>query len=36
VDNLFDERFRFQDIDPENPSIMPERMAYLRFTVAFD
>jgi outer membrane receptor protein involved in Fe transport len=36
VDNLFDESFRFQDIDPENPSIMPERMAYLRFTFAFD
>jgi len=36
VDNLFDERFHFQDVDAENPSIMPERMAYLRFTFAFD
>jgi tetratricopeptide (TPR) repeat protein len=36
IDNAFDEAFHFQDIDPENPSIMPERMAYLRFTLAFD
>lgn len=36
VANLFDEEFRFQDIDADNPSIMPERMAYLRFTFAFD
>jgi outer membrane receptor protein involved in Fe transport len=36
VNNLLDEEFAFQDIDPENPSIMPERMGYVRFTVAFD
>jgi tetratricopeptide (TPR) repeat protein len=36
VDNLLDEEFRFQDLDPENPSIMPERMAYFRFTLSFD
>jgi tetratricopeptide (TPR) repeat protein len=36
VDNLLDEDFRFQDLDPENPSIMPERMAYFRFTLSFD
>jgi tetratricopeptide (TPR) repeat protein len=36
VDNLLDEEFRFQDTDPENPSIMPERMAYFRFTLAFE
>ena len=36
VDNVLDEEFRFQDIDPENPSIMPERMAYFRFTLSFD
>jgi hypothetical protein len=36
VANLFDENFRFQDVDPGNPSIMPGRMAYLRFTFAFD
>jgi outer membrane receptor protein involved in Fe transport len=34
VDNLFDRRFRFQDTDPENPTIMPQRMAYFRFTIA--
>ncbi len=36
VENLFDEELRFQDIDAENPSIMPERLLYLRFTLAFD
>jgi predicted Zn-dependent protease len=36
VDNVLDKQFRFQDIDPENPSITPERMAYFRFTLAFD
>ncbi len=36
VDNLFDKEFRFQDVDPENPSIVPERMAYFRFTLSFD
>jgi outer membrane receptor protein involved in Fe transport len=36
VDNLLDEDLRFQDIDAENPSFAPERMAYLRFTFSFD
>ena len=36
VNNLFDEEFQFQDIDRENPSIMPDRLAYLRFTLAFE
>jgi tetratricopeptide (TPR) repeat protein len=36
VDNLFDQSFNFQDLDPLNPSIAPERMAYLRFTLAFE
>jgi outer membrane receptor protein involved in Fe transport len=36
VDNVFDQEFRFQDIDPENPSITPERVAYFRFTLSFD
>jgi tetratricopeptide (TPR) repeat protein len=36
VDNLFDKDFRFQDLDPENPRITPERMAYVRFTLSFD
>jgi tetratricopeptide (TPR) repeat protein len=35
VQNLFDEVFRFQDTDPENPRIMPERLVSLRFTLAF-
>jgi tetratricopeptide (TPR) repeat protein len=36
VDNVLDKQFRFQELDPENPSIMPERMAYFRFTLSFD
>ena len=36
VDNLLDETFNFQDIDPLNPSLAPERMAYFRFTLAFE
>jgi tetratricopeptide (TPR) repeat protein len=33
VHNLFDRRFRFQDTDPDNPRLIPERMIALRFTV---
>jgi hypothetical protein len=36
ADNLLDERFQFQDPNPENLSIMPERVVSLRFTLAFD
>jgi hypothetical protein len=36
ADNLLDERFQFQDIDPTNPSLFPERLISLRFTLAFD
>jgi hypothetical protein len=36
VDNLFDERFRFQELDFATPTLMPARMAYFRFTLAFD
>jgi hypothetical protein len=36
VDNLLDERFSFQDIDPTNPSLFPERLVSFRFTLAFD
>jgi outer membrane receptor for monomeric catechols len=36
IDNLLDESFNFQDVDPLNPSFAPERMAYLRFTLAFE
>jgi hypothetical protein len=33
--NLFDERFRFQDTDPRNPTISPERLILFRFTLAY-
>jgi outer membrane receptor protein involved in Fe transport len=36
ADNLLDERFQFQDVDPETPSVMPERLLSIRFTIAFD
>jgi len=36
AENLLDERFRFQDSDPENMSIVPERVISMRFTLAFD
>ena len=35
VENLFDKDFRYQDIDPENPGVVPERFAYFRFTLSF-
>jgi hypothetical protein len=36
ADNLLDREFQFQDIDPTNPSLYPERLLSLRFTLAFD
>jgi len=33
IDNALDERFRFQDTDPYNPSIAYERMLALRFNL---
>jgi tetratricopeptide (TPR) repeat protein len=33
--NLFDESFRFQDTDPANPTISPDRVVMLRFTLEF-
>ena len=36
ADNLLDEAFQFQDIDPTNPSLFPERLVSLRFTLAFE
>ena len=33
--NLLDEEFNFQDIDPGNPTILPERLLLLRVTVDF-
>jgi outer membrane receptor protein involved in Fe transport len=35
VENLADEEFRYQDTDPANPRIFPERLATLRVTFAF-
>jgi tetratricopeptide (TPR) repeat protein len=35
VRNLFDAGFRFQDTDPENPVIVPERLILGRITLAF-
>jgi outer membrane receptor protein involved in Fe transport len=32
VKNLFEKKFRFQDTDPSQPSIAPERMILFRFT----
>jgi hypothetical protein len=36
ADNLLDEAFQFQDIDPTNPSLFPERLVSFRFTLAFE
>lgn len=36
ADNLLDREFQFQDIDPMNPSLIPERLVSFRFTLAFD
>jgi tetratricopeptide (TPR) repeat protein len=33
--NLFDKRFRFEDTDPKNPTIFPERSILARFTLAY-
>ncbi|MBC2711192.1 MAG: TonB-dependent receptor [Desulfosarcina sp.] len=33
--NLFDEGFRFQDTDPSNPEIVPERSILLKITLVF-
>ena len=36
ADNLLDESFQFQDVDPTNPSLFPERLISFRFTLAFE
>jgi Flp pilus assembly protein TadD len=36
ADNLLDEQFWFQDVDPTNPTLIPERFLSVRFTLAFD
>jgi tetratricopeptide (TPR) repeat protein len=35
IRNAFDRNFRFQDISPEEPAIVPARQILARFTVAF-
>lgn len=35
VRNLFDSDFKFQDIDPDNPRIYPERVILLKATLAY-
>ena len=35
IRNLFDEKFRFQDTDPANPAIQPERLIFARLTLNF-
>lgn len=35
IRNLFDSDFNFQDIDPDNPRIYPERVALLKATLAY-
>jgi outer membrane receptor protein involved in Fe transport len=32
--NLLDKSFKFQDTDPGNPRILPERLILLKFTLA--
>ena len=36
AENLLDESFQFQDVDPTNPSLFPERLISFRFTLAFE
>lgn len=35
VNNLFDEKFHFQDTDPGNPLIYPDRLILARFSLVF-
>ncbi|HEU4617237.1 MAG TPA: FecR domain-containing protein [Gammaproteobacteria bacterium] len=35
VSNVLDQDFRFQDIDPENPRILPERTVLLRASLSY-
>jgi TonB dependent receptor len=36
ADNVLDQTFQFQDVDPTNPSLFPERVISFRFTLAFE
>jgi tetratricopeptide (TPR) repeat protein len=35
VQNVLDEKFQFQDTDPLNPLVQPERVVFVRVTLAF-
>jgi Tfp pilus assembly protein PilF len=35
VSNVFNEDFRFQDTDPENPRVLPERTVLLRASISY-
>lgn len=35
VNNLFNKRFSFQDTDPATPRVSPQRLIFLKFTLAF-
>ncbi|HEY3518695.1 MAG TPA: TonB-dependent receptor, partial [Gammaproteobacteria bacterium] len=36
ADNLLDEAFQYQDVEPNKPSLFPERVISFRFTLAFE
>jgi hypothetical protein len=36
ADNLLDEAFQYQDVEPNNPSLFPESVISFRFTLAFE
>jgi outer membrane receptor protein involved in Fe transport len=36
ADNLLDESFQYQDVEPNNPSLFPESVISFRFTLAFE
>ena len=35
ANNLLEEEFNFEDVDPSNPRILPERVLLLKLTVDF-
>jgi hypothetical protein len=36
ADNVLDEAFQYQDVEPNNPSLFPESVISFRFTLAFE
>jgi outer membrane receptor protein involved in Fe transport len=36
ADNLLDEAFKYQDVEPNNPSLFPQRVISFRFTLSFE